>query len=172
MRSADKLWMVCIRVKRATGPRVQVSFEPIFVGVHVVTISSASLTFLSPSFSFSLFGRALCLQRRRHLWFAPWCIVSGYARACSDPRNIRDTCRLSPPSWHRFSLPRRECIRHQALKIGSNVLDEAFSVRAIPPLLLSGALSLSLSLDLQSRAGPLHFRCIYASMHRMHRRAG
>lgn len=60
------------------------------------TILPSSLPSLPPLFS------TMCLQRRRHLRFAPWCIVSGYARACSDPRIIRDTCRLSPPSWHRF----------------------------------------------------------------------
>lgn len=88
----------------------------------------------------------MCLQRRRHLRFAPWCIVSGYVRACSNPRIIRDTCRLSPPSWHRFPSGRNVSV--EALKIGSNVLDEAFSVRGRFPLLLSATLSLSLSLCL------------------------
>lgn len=85
----------------------------------------------------------MCLQRRRHLRFAPWCIVSGYVRACSNPRIIRDTCRLSPPSWHRFPSGRNVSV--EALKIGSNVLDEAFSVRGRFPLLLSATLPLSLT---------------------------
>lgn len=73
-------------------------------------LSLHPLSFLSPRDQprFSL-SSAVCLQRRRHLRFAPWRIVSGYVRACSSPRNIRDTCRLSPPSWHRF--PPRERIR-------------------------------------------------------------
>lgn len=115
----------------------------------------------------------MCLQRRRHLRFAPWCIVSGYVRACSNPRIIRDTCRLSPPSWHRFPSGRNVSV--EALKIGSNVLDEAFSVRARFPLLLSATLSLSLFLSAcvyvcvcvrVHHSGLEHFRCIYARMHR------
>lgn len=101
----------------------------------------------------------MCLQRRRHLRFAPWCIVSGYVRACSNPRIIRDTCRLSPPSWHRFPSGRNVSV--EALKIGSNVLDEAFSVRGRFPLLLSATLPLS-----HAHSGLEHFRCIYARMHR------
>jgi len=42
-------------------------------------------------------------------------ILSGFVRACSRPRIIRDTCRLLPPSGIWRASP------SQALEIGSNV---------------------------------------------------
>ena len=120
---------------------------------HGNHILSLSLTFLSPPFSFSLFRRALCLQRRRHHWFAPWWHRLGLRSRVLRPAKYSRHVQIIATFLAPFFPPRRECIRHQALKIGSNVLDEAFSVRAIPPLLLSGAaLSLSLSFSFSGPA--------------------
>lgn len=64
-----------------------------------------------------------------------------------------------------FSLRRRN-VSVEALKIGSNVLDEAFSVRGRFPLLLSLSLTPAVCVCVCVQySGLEHFRCIYARMH-------
>lgn len=41
--------------------------------------------------------------------YMPTCVLSGFVRACSSPRIIRDTCRLLPPSGIRRALSREHC---------------------------------------------------------------
>lgn len=138
--------------------QVQVSFEPVFVGVRGTILS---LTFLSPPFPFFLFllhcvyngddTSGLRLGASSRVTFARAPAREIFATR-ADYRHLPGT--VFPSSGN---------VSDEALKIGSNVLDEAFSVRAIPaPLIWS-------SFYLQSRAGSVHFRCIYARMHRVRR---
>lgn len=117
----------------ARRPQVQVSFELVFVevsGDDFLSLPPLACFTLYPSFSLSSPSRSVFTTATTPL-FAPWCIVSGFVRACSGPRNIHDTCRLSCHLLAPFS-PRERSPVAEALKIGSNVLDVAFPVRARP----------------------------------------
>lgn len=153
--------MVCIRVKcaTATGPgpgpgviRAGIRRCPRDHPLSHLPLSTISLFSLSA---------ALCLQRRRHLGLRLGA-SSRVTFARAPTREIFAT-RADYRHLPGTVFPSSGNVSDEALKIGSNVLDEAFSVRAIPaPLIWS-------SFYLQSRAVSVHFRCIYAHMHRIHR---